>query len=115
MAYCRFSDADAYIYDDANYGLVCCACWIMPDSEIETDLFGEYQRYFINENFVAGNDYDKMLDHVAEHRAQDQYIPDHVDRRLIMQRDCTHNFNEFHYCTICWAMKYIEDYHDSDD
>ena len=81
MSYCRFIEADAYIYDDSHYGLYCCACLLMP---IKT----KYNKFFkkdmsMNEGFVAGYDYDKMLNHVAEHRAADHYIPLDVDDRLI--------------------------------
>ena len=114
MSYCRFSEADAYIYDDVRYGIICCACFIMPAKEEQT--FGEYERYFIGENFVAGKDYDRMLAHIAEHRAIGHHIPQHVDRRLILERDCTHEFYEdSDYCKICWAGKYKEDFHDADD
>lgn len=114
MSYCRFSDGDAYIYDDIRYGIICCACFIMPAKEEQT--FGEYERYFIGENFVAGRDYDKMLAHIAEHRDAGHYVPEHVDRRLILERDCTHEFYEdSDYCKICWVGKYKEDFHDADD
>lgn len=116
MSYCRFSEADVYIYDDVHYGIICCACWLMPGRDVETDLFGEFQRYFINENFVAGTDYDKVLSHIVEHRDAGHYVPDHVDRRLILERDCTHEFYEdSNYCKICWVGKYKQDFHDADD
>lgn len=112
MAYCRFADADAYIYDDVRYGIICCACWIMPEEEIETDIFGEYQRYFIGENFIAGTDYDKMLAHIAEHRELGHHIPEYVDRRLILERDCPHKeINDAGFCKHCWRGMEKDDYH----
>lgn len=116
MSYCRFSEADAYIYDDVRYGLTCCACWIMPGREPDREVFGEFQRYFMNENFVAGKDYNKMLAHISEHREYGHEIPGHVDKRLKMERDCTHEFySDSSYCKICWFNRYKEDFHDSDD
>ena len=41
----------------------------------------------MNEGFIAGYDYDKMLAHVAEHRAADHYIPLDVDKQLIEDRN----------------------------
>lgn len=116
MAYCRFSEADAYIYDDVYYGLMCCICWLMPARELKTDIFDNDQQCFINENFVAGTDYDKMLAHIAEHREYGHEIPGYVDRQLRLERDCTHEFyDDLNYCKICWTGKYKEDFNDSSD
>lgn len=87
MAYCRFSNSDTYIYEDISHGLICCACSLMPGRAFDSEIFGEYERFFINDNFIAGYDYDKMLAHIAEHRALDEYIPEYVDEDLIKDRD----------------------------
>jgi len=108
MSYCRFIEADAYIYDDVYYGLYCCACSLMP-------LRTEYSTFFkeditMNESFVAGYDYDKMLAHVAKHREAGDYIPEDVDERLIEERDCKHVFVEMKYgvrCEKCWRPQDI--------
>jgi len=71
MAYCRFSDSDAYIYDDIYMGLVCAVCSL--DNE---------PNYF-----VAENDYDLMIAHVAEHRKAGDSIPDYVEMELESDRD----------------------------
>jgi hypothetical protein len=91
MSYCRFIDADAYIYYDVRYGLYCCACSLMPLKEADMSIFGEFERFFINEGFIAGEDYNKMLVHIAEHRAAGDYIPEDVDERLIEERDSLHD------------------------
>lgn len=101
MSYCRFIEADAYIFDHVNFGLYCMACSLMP-------LKTEYSTFFeedltIHESFSAGYDYDKMLAHVVEHRAKGDYIPDYVDERLIFERDCVHDFNDEAICKHCWA------------
>jgi len=108
MSYCRFIEADAYIYDDVYYGLYCCACSLMP-------LRTEYSTFFkeditMHESFAAEYDYDKMLAHVAEHRAAGDYIPEDVDERLIEERDCEHVFAEGKYgvrCEKCWRPQDI--------
>lgn len=93
MSYCRFLEADAYIYDDISYGILCCMCWMMPDAN----------------NFVAGYDYDMMLNHIAEHRAAGDYIPTRVDEELIKERDCDHSFVEHEQlgstCSKCWRRE----------
>ena len=103
MSYCRFSEADAYMFDHASFGLYCMACSLMP-------LKTEYSTFFkedftMHESFSAGYDYDKMLAHVAEHRAAGDYIPDDVDERLIFERDCNHDYNSEGICKHCWSRK----------
>lgn len=90
MSYCRFLEADVYIYDDIRHGLVCCMCLMSPIREEYNDALN--MNVSIVDDFVAGHDYDKMLNHIAKHRAMDHYIPQHVDERLIMERDCKHEF-----------------------
>jgi hypothetical protein len=90
MAYCRFIDSDAYIYDDFETGLTCCVCSLMPLRMTQPfPLFPD--AFEINDNFIAGYDYDKMIAHVAEHRAAGDYIPEYVDEELIEDRDGLHS------------------------
>ena len=103
MSYCRFIEADAYIYDDVYYGLYCCACSL-------ADVRMEYSEFFgmdmpVYEGFSCGYDYDKMLAHVADHRAKGDYIPEDVDERLVFERDCQHNWNDKGYCNLCWGKE----------
>jgi len=72
MSYCRFGEADAYIYYSAYDALVCMACSLMPTRDDE--LFPD--------TFIAETDYQKMLDHISEHRNNGDYIPFSVDERL---------------------------------
>jgi hypothetical protein len=108
MSYCRFIEADAYIYDDVYHGLYCCACALMPVRKADMSIFlGEEDdgEWLINEGFAAGYDYNKMLAHVAEHRAAGHYIPEDVDERLIEERDCEHVFVDMQFgirCEKCW-------------
>ena len=103
MSYCRFIEADAYIYDDARYGLYCCACSLMP-------LKTEYSTFFeedftMHESYVVGYDYNLMLEHVAAHRENGDYIPEDVDERLIFERDCVHDYNSEGICKQCWGKE----------
>ena len=105
MSYCRFIEADAYIYDDVTYGLYCSACSLMPLKEYNSKWVGQIT---LNEGFVAGDDYDKMLAHIADHRAAGDFIPEDVDEQLIKERDCKHNWVEkinFTYCGKCGTVK----------
>ena len=59
----------------------------------------------VDGNFIAGYNYDLMLQHIAEHREQRDFIPLDVDERLRLERDCTHDIEETDHgllCTICW-------------
>lgn len=106
MSYCRFIEADAYIYDDVDYGLYCCVCSLMPMRTFYNDFLG--MDVSLNEGFVAGDDYDKMLAHIADHRAAGEFIPKDVDEQLIKERDCEHKWVEkinFTYCGKCGAAK----------
>ena len=105
MSYCRFGEADAYIYDDMGYALYCMACSLMPT----TTAYSRFLKkdIIIHEGFEAGYDYDAMLMHIAEHRAAGDYIPEYVDERLIFERDCNHEFNSDEICKHCWRRKRI--------
>jgi hypothetical protein len=72
MSYCRFIEADAYIYDDIYQGIICCMCSLENKGD-----------------FVAGYDYDLMLNHIEDHRVVGNYIPKDVDERLIAERDAS--------------------------
>jgi hypothetical protein len=96
MSYCRIGgDSDCYILDHAYEGLVCMGCTLMPYSE--DDLMPI--------TFIAGTDYQKMLDHIAEHRYIGDYIPFRVDERL---KEEMKNIEEY----MAGARKHIESCHD---
>lgn len=99
MSYCRFGEADAYIFEHVNYGLYCMSCSLMPLEEYDGPFFG---LEVFHGSFMAKYDYDKMLDHIAKHRAAGDYIPEDVDETLIFERDCQHDFNNEGYCSHCW-------------
>lgn len=99
MSYCRFIESDAYIYDDITYGLICCMCLLSPIREEYDDRLN--MNVSVASDFIAGYDYDKMLDHIAQHRAMGYYIPQYVDEQLIIERDCHHVFNKKLNTEIC--------------
>ena len=103
MSYCRFIEADAYIFDHVNFGLYCMGCSLMPLTTEYSTFFQEDMTF--HESFSAGYDYDLMLKHVAEHRAKGDYIPEDVDERLIFERDCNHDFNSKEFCKHCGKTK----------
>ena len=103
MSYCRFIEADAYIYDDVYYGLYCCAC-SLSNVEIKYNSFFQME-IPAYDGFACGYDYDKMLEHIAEHRAAGHYIPEDVDERLIFERECKHDYNSEGFCKHCWRNK----------
>lgn len=74
MAYCRFAfdKSDVYIYDDVTYGLLCCWCKRTEDIAEDDHRAG----------FIAGYDYNAMLEHVQMHRSLGDNVPSYVDERL---------------------------------
>lgn len=85
MSYCRWIESDMYIFDHVGLGIVCFSCPSMPSHEVESSFFGEI--FTEHEHFVAGYDYDKMLEHIDMHRKEGYYIPERVDERLREERD----------------------------
>lgn len=63
MSYCRFSNADAYIYE-AEEGFTCCGCRIAESGMFvcETEL--------------------EMIEHIAQHRKAGHFVPTYVDDML---------------------------------
>lgn len=106
MSYCRFGEADVYIYDDMGYALYCMDCSLMPTTTAYSTFLKK--DIVIHKGFEAGYDYDAMLSHIAEHRAAGDYIPKDVDERLIFERDCKHDFNSDEICKHCWRRKEYE-------
>jgi hypothetical protein len=71
MSYCRFGEADVYIFEHVGGFWQCCACSL---SEPGSD-----------EDWGASADCatrEEMLDHIAKHRVAGDYVPEHVDEQL---------------------------------
>lgn len=76
MSYCRFSDADVYVYLDVGGYLNCCACSL---GKLEDgDLFPE--------SFYATAT-DDMLAHLQLHRDAGHDVPDYAIERLREERE----------------------------
>lgn len=69
MSYCRFTEADAYIFESINGYFECCLCSIAPDTIASTIV----------------NTREELLFHVYEHRELGDYIPESVDFRLLRE------------------------------
>jgi hypothetical protein len=96
MSYCRIGgESDCYIFDHAYEGLVCMGCTLMPYNK--DDLMPC--------TFIAGQDRQKMLDHIAEHRYIGDRIPLSVDERF---KEEMKNIEEY----MAGARKHIESCHD---
>lgn len=82
MSYCRFSDADAYIFQSIR-GLECCGCIHATRTKLDqpyTDILGiEHEYSYEPVYFLTAQE---MLDHIAFHRGQGDDIPEDVDARL---------------------------------
>lgn len=102
MSYCRWGESDMYIFDHVDLGLVCFACPDMPSEEVESTLFNEVMTE--HDHFVAGYDFNKMLEHVDMHRKQGYHIPITADERLIRDRDCVHEYHD-DVCILCFVHK----------
>ena len=66
MSYCRFGEADVYIYDDVRYGLICCVCHLSDDER----------------GYISGSNHLDMLIHIDKHRSIGDYIPIDGDERI---------------------------------
>ena len=72
MSYCRFIEADIYLFWSSTGGIECCACLLRGRKR--GSLFPESQ---IFETFKAA------LEHVADHRDAGHHVPLDVDARII--------------------------------
>lgn len=66
MSYCRFGEADVYIFEHVGGFFQCCAC-SLTEGDWESADFGTRE---------------EMLEHIAKHREAGDYVPEHVDAQL---------------------------------
>jgi hypothetical protein len=78
MSFCRWGEADVYLFDHVYDGLVCCACPFM-------ELFNDTDALF-PPDFAAGYDYDLYLEHIAEHQKLGHYVPDDAIETIERER-----------------------------
>ena len=66
MSYCRFSNADIYLYEDIAGYICCCACLLTESEWVSIELYSPQE----------------ALDHVKKHREAGHNVPEYVDERL---------------------------------
>lgn len=66
MSYCRFVEADAYIFEHVGGFWQCCACLLSEEDWGNVDCATR----------------NEMLSHISLHRKAGHYIPEYVDERL---------------------------------
>jgi len=106
MSYCRFTNADIYLFQHVYGYISCCACSLAPKVKtIFTKGFSKGENPFYPEGkspcqkcggsgcdgcMMAGETclktYDEAIDHVKEHIASGDFVPDHVIPRLEFER-----------------------------
>lgn len=69
MSYCRFSEADVYLFESTNGGFECCLCSIASETLASTIMETRME----------------VLFHVRQHRAVNDYVPESVDFRLLQE------------------------------
>lgn len=84
MSYCRFSEADVYVYT-SDLGIECCFCPLQQREWVDEPshpIFGGYYRDVgekIEDTFRTNAG---MIEHLELHRAAGHYVPDDVFGRL---------------------------------
>jgi hypothetical protein len=66
VSYCRFLEADAYIFEHVGGFWQCCDCALSTEEWGSADF----------------NTREELLAHIDKHRQAGHYIPDNVDKRL---------------------------------
>lgn len=69
MSYCRFGEADAYIFASTEGGFECCACIISHPLPF---------------SFTCETE-EELLLHITKHRIVGDYIPESVDAELLRE------------------------------
>lgn len=83
MSYCRFLEADAYIFQSYS-GLECCGCILAKPRKLSQpykDMFG-ITHSFEYEKVGPFTTAQEMLDHIKTHREAGHDIPEYVDEKI---------------------------------
>ena len=78
MSYCRFSNADVYVFMNVGGFLSCCRCWL-----------GDREDFYSTEEMIA---------HLAEHRAAGHDVPEGIEDDLLA--DDHENFVNYKRCDV---------------
>jgi hypothetical protein len=86
MSYCRFGESDAYIFMTYS-GFDCCACSLATRTALDPpriDSLGITHEFQYNPvgPFTTAR---AMLEHIEEHRAEGDNIPDDVDLQIMSE------------------------------
>jgi len=100
MSYCRFSEADIYLYNDCGGYINCQCCHLAPKVKTIFTVGGKFLGKKIkpcnkchgegcDECMMRGdthlNTSTEALEHVKLHRVNGDYIPEDVDKRLLQE------------------------------
>lgn len=89
MSYCRFSEADVYVYASSGGGLDCCFC-SLQEREFETkpdSLLGFLLKPVGEIIKTHGLTTDEMVDHLRIHIDRGDHVPDHVIPDILADRE----------------------------
>lgn len=86
MSYCRFGEADVYVYMDVCGALRCCGC-TLPEGEPRADDYAARSRRHELEFFSST---EAMIAHLVAHEARGDRVPPDVAGEL--RRDDAENF-----------------------
>lgn len=99
MSYCRFSEADVYMFLNSNGYIDCCACSLAPlvptvatKGCTDHPFFGtlppcphcegEGCEHCMMHDSMQFHTFDDAINHLLAHREAGDYVPDHAIERL---------------------------------
>ena len=68
MAYCRFSNADVYVFHNTDDKLECCGCSLTGDAFATPDFYT--------------NKRSEMITHLGAHQVAGDFVPEYVFEQL---------------------------------
>ena len=80
MSYCRFGEADVYVFASVGGGVECCGCPLQQREYVEDDgaFFGFYLKSVGPVLRTTGLNTDEIMEHLEQHRAAGHHVPDRV-------------------------------------
>lgn len=104
MSYCRFGEADIYLFADSSGGFTCCACYLLPKRfQVALSTHHGRKRFWPlarkptrlkpvarPRGWLARREQLRtrsgVLAHLQVHRAHGDFVPLEVDEQLIAER-----------------------------
>jgi hypothetical protein len=92
LSYCRFIEADVYVFTSA-YGIECCGCFLQEVDVIEEpgSFFGFILKPKGEIIQTVFNSNEGMIEHLRKHQEAGHYVPDNVFERLADPEDAAEN------------------------